>query len=437
MNSHPAFRIVLLGGLGGFEIVAGITSIVGLDSTVYSVAMRSTVASLGLALVLLHAGRLMTKHRLLAVGFCCFWYIYSLRIAYSTTVDPASLGFPAWYYWSWAIGACAVPMIALSLWNPLSQDAKINFMALFITISLGGGLAAFGASSVEVNSNNELVDTGRLQLTSLNPILLGQLGTSILILSVWAASNPFRDATLISRLAFSATALVGGGLLIGSNSRGPLVSAAMCLLFLVAFSSRRVRLYAITVTLLTILSFIPATKFLEENYGFTTYTRLFEQSQLTEENTLDRLDRFGGAFESFFSNPVTGGGLEEPVHGGYPHNIFAEAFMSTGMMGGFLLLSLMALTTLMAIRVFSLRPTYGWASLLFIQNIVAAQFSGSIYTVNYLWLAAGMVIALHASLSLREGLGLPTRYNKQRAALSPRSAGVSHHPTSASRVRQL
>lgn len=407
MASHSLYRLVLFGGLGGYEIAAALTSILGMDSTPASVLVRAVVASSALGVILLDVDQVFSRRKRLILGFCLFWYLYSLRVAYALTFSAERLGFPGWYYWSWSLGACALPMVALSLWRPSLADAERNFMTLFIALGIGGALASFGATSMEVTVNNDVIETGRLQLTALNPILLGQLGATLLVLSLWALISQFGGRAVWVRVMFISAAAVGGGLLIGANSRGPLVSAAMCLLFMAIASSQRSRLYTLLVLFVAAAGFAPVAKQLEESYGFSTYTRLFGQSQLTEENTLDRLSRFDGAFHAFMSNPLLGSSLEEPTHGGYPHNILVEALMTTGFLGGLLLLLLVLSVFVKAVRIYAMRPAYGWVSLLFVQHVFAVQFSGSINTVNYFWLAAGLVISVHSTIPSRKKRALP------------------------------
>ena len=392
------YRTLLFSGISGYEIAASLTSLSGVLSTPASIGVRLFVVSCALIAISMDFGKAQFGSRRLILGYCIFWYAYLLRIAYATTLSSEPLMLPAWQYYSWAVGACALPMLGLSLWSPRKEEGDRNFLTLFLVLVCGGVLASFGASSIEVNQNNEMVDTGRLQLTALNPILLGQLGTTILVMSVWVLSNRYQMHRLTMKIIFSAAVLLGAGLLIGSNSRGPLVSAIVCLLFISIASNSRSRLYAISFLVVAFVSFAPATQYLETEYGLTTYTRLFGQSQLTEENTLDRLSRQAGAFNAFMESPLFGASLEEPTYGGYPHNMFIEALMSTGIISAALLFILLSMTFTYAVRLYVEVKGYGWASVLFIQYLVASQFSGSIYTVNYLWITNGLVIAIYSSL---------------------------------------
>jgi len=393
------YRMLMFCGICGFEIAAGLTSLADTLSTPVSVAVRLFVACCSLVAILLDFGKVFGKSRRLILGFCLFWFLYSLRIGYATTFSDELLAYPAWYYYTWSIGACALPMIGLSLWSPRYEDANRNFKLLFTGLIIGGSLASFGASPTEVNLNYEVVETGRMALTALNPILLGQLGATLTLMSVWVLTTGFKKYSLVSKFLFLAFAILGAGLLIGANSRGPIFSVTICLIFISLASNKRSRFYAITVLIIAIVSFMPLTKYFEEEFGVTTYTRLFEQSQLQEENTLDRLSRYKGAINAFSSNPILGSNLEEPTIGGYPHNLFIETLMSLGIFGFMLLFTLLVTTFSFAIKLYVRFKEYGWVSILFIQYLVASQFSGAIYTVNYLWISAGFVVAIYSSLT--------------------------------------
>ena len=392
------YRTILFIGICGFEIAAGFTSLVETASTPASIAVRFFLASCAALAIFIDFSKALSAPRSLILGYCFFWYLYLLRVAYATTLSTERLAFDTWYYYSWAVGACALPMLGIALWCPRREDGDRNFRALFVALSIGGFLAAFGASSVEVNDSNQMVETGRLQLTALNPILLGQLGATMVVMTVWVLTSRFKSYGLIAKLLFVAVALVGVGLLVGANSRGPLVSAAACLLFISLVSGSKSRIYAMVFLISSIIAFVPVTQYMENEFGISTYTRLFGQSQLTEENTLDRLSRYDGALSAFSENPLFGSSLEEPTHGGYPHNFLVEALMATGVVGFSLLVILLSVTFAYAVRLYAIVPGYGWVSVIFVQYIIAAQFSGSIYTINYLWITSGLVISIYSTL---------------------------------------
>jgi O-antigen ligase len=320
---------------------------------------------------------------------------------------------PAWYYYAWAIGACAVPMIGAALWSPRIDKSVRSFLIIFVMLSFVSCLASFQASSIGIDSSQNEEQTGRLFTQKINPILLGQLGGTLFLISIWAITNQQLKLKKIFKVIFYFSLLLGAGLLVSANSRGPIVSIIVGLVFMVIFSKKTSRWYNISLIVVGIIAFVPVLQYIETEFGFSTYTRLFGQSQLTEDNTLDRFSRYQLALDSFQRSPFWGASLEEPTIGGYPHNILIETLMSMGLFGFFLLISLLVTTLVFAARVFLTVPSYGWVSILFVQYFVAAQFSGSIYTSTYLWVSVGLVIAVYATLApsaKRRNIGRPVTH---------------------------
>lgn len=397
MSADRLCKFVILGGLAGFEIAAAMAEVLGMSSGPISVAVRAMVAIGAVLVIVSKVHRLLVPERVAALFFIIFWIMYFCRIAVAGYGGEERLLFSPGYYWVWAVGACALPMLAAALWLP-ERDGWSEFRSIFTVLIIAGVIAAFSGSSIEVNDSNQEIDTGRFQLTSLNPILLGQLGTSLFVLGTWRALFGKEFSTFLWKLAALTCVVVGGFLLIASNSRGPLVSMILCLTFMtICAPGVRERRLLWLAAAVAVIGFIPIARYLEDSFGYTTYTRIFGQSQLREENTLDRLDRFGSALSDFNESPIAGSGLEERLHGGYPHNIFVEAFMAAGFPGGALLLFLTSYVAVVAVRNFRRHPDFGWTSLLFIQHAAAACFSGAIYTVNYFWISLGLVIAVSVS----------------------------------------
>lgn len=416
LDSTSLYTFVLVFGLSGFELAAAISSLLSTISTPISIFVRATVAlAAGLLFLLRFNSGIIVKSQF-AGPLLIFWGCYFLRLLYASYEE--GLMFDLSYYWVWAVGACALPAMALAFCPPKSISGSRLYGRLYAAVAVASVLAASNATSLEYNVVDELVDTGRLQLESLNPILLGHLGASLLILSIWGVITPSLKRSWQRKLLSLALGALGGFMMIAANSRGPVVSAIACLAFVVLASQGKKRIVGLIVMLTMLALFAPLSKVLEDNFGFTTYTRIFGQSQLEEGNTQDRLSRFAAAWDGFLANPLLGSSLEEPVFGGYPHNIFVEAFMTTGVVGGTAMIALSLLLLVQAFRIYTRHSAFGWVSLLFVQHLISANFSGSIYTVNYFWVASGLVggisalMGQQASVAATEhgrGLGVPLK----------------------------
>jgi O-antigen ligase len=190
--------------------------------------------------------------------------------------------------------------------------------------------------------------------------------------------------------------LLGGFLLMASNSRGPLVAVALALVVVGALLPLGRALAFFGVLAGGALGFATLAALLEDTYGFTLYSRLFGQSQFYEVNTLSRLDRYDYALDAALRQPFLGAGLEVPLHGGYPHNILIEVALNLGLLGAALFVLLVAAAVIGALRRIMRERRDGWLMVLFTQYFVAVQFSSALYQATHFWLLLGTLLALRA-----------------------------------------
>jgi len=95
--------------------------------------------------------------------------------------------------------------------------------------------------------------------------------------------------------------------------------------------------------------------------------------------------------EQFDRSPLLGDSLVESTLRFYPHNAFLESMMTTGI-GGLMLLTVSVLVAgVSAFR--ALRdPVSRWLGLLFVQQLIGAQTSGSLYLDQSFWAMLFLVI---------------------------------------------
>lgn len=383
-------------GLFGYELVAGIAAALGIETFYLSVTMRATVSVMALSVVVGNWGAMFRSRDQIYAAAILFWALYSVRVAWDSTINPASLLFPSAYYWAWAWGACLVPMLATARlgWRVAESSTIFKWLYAFIVATLC--LCVLNASSYQWTVEGNLEDTGRLMLTGLNPILLGHLGTTVAVLSAWLLNSGAYKLPAYWRVVVLALLALGIGVAIASNSRGPLVALFGCFLALIVMGQLKRKLIALAGLLIFVATFRWVAEFLEAEFGWVVYSRLFLQSQLTEINTLDRLFRMEQAASLFFESPIFGYGLELPAFLGYPHNVVLEAFMATGLVGGCALLVAIVGSLWRAALAYRHQPACGWIFLLLLQFVLASQFSGGIYTNTQAWLLIGLGIGLYA-----------------------------------------
>jgi O-antigen ligase len=111
-----------------------------------------------------------------------------------------------------------------------------------------------------------------------------------------------------------------------------------------------------------------------------------------EQYSRSRVTR--AAITQFMENPIFGSGMAEQETGDYPHNLWIEAFMATGVVGGvaMLVVTLKALKACML--VIKTQRQGAWVGLIFLQYLVAGLFSGAIWGSTAFWCFAVGTVSL-------------------------------------------
>lgn len=372
--------------LFGFPLAAVASAALSLPSTPISVAVRALVLGISLMILLrpLTSGLWVTRSLQFWLLWL-FWGGYLGRIAVALAAGSA-LSRGALDYWSFALGACLIPMSALALAGPLPAPGRLVTALLRIGLA-GCGLALLLAGPMSLSTSGAVNYQGRYALPALNPIFFGHFAASLAILGYWAARNR-HEARLLGWVA------IGVGLLgvILSGSRGPVVALAGALaLAELARGGRMLVLAALAALPLGILILLDPLA-LDRWFGVATMSRMGSGLRLEDAAAVGRLVSFDGAWRQFAAHPLLGSALEETQTGLYPHNLFLEALMTTGLMGASALTIALAGLAGAVIRLLR-TPALGWIAALALQYGLAAQFSGSIYSATAFWPLLGLVLS--------------------------------------------
>lgn len=388
--------------VAGFPLVAALSQAIDVSSTPLSIGIRGLSALVcGLLFVISLTWAKGRARWWLLTTAVLFWVLYLIRMTNDTLIESYILTAEPSSYWLWAIGGCVVPLIGLSRARYNAADAPKYFLWCFAFVFIAAALAVPNISTF-VDTDYGGYEGGRAALNALNPISLGHLGVQLLLLCIWGTFlRPAGERKLYYIALFAVGGLIGLYLALVANSRGPLVSLVAAVLFAIAASKLRGKFGLIAIMLFAAVAFVPIVGFVDQLAGTQVYDRLLGQSQFDEVNTLARIDLYASAWAQFMRFPLTGYGIEDPVFGGYPHNLIIEAFMSTGLIGGFLLLSVMALAIYVCYHILRNIPQFGWLALLVIQQVVSIQFSGTIGQATILWGLLGVLSSTSALGAVR------------------------------------
>ena len=387
--------------IAGYPLVASVPVAFDLESRAVSVPFRAVVLGLSIWTVSRSVRRRELYTGSLWVPLGIFWVLYLARMLSDTFLRPVPLSQPPDEYFLYAVGTCLVPMLALFT-KP--SDATLG-LALRLTTFVGAvALVTMGYLSAQALLAGEFggVETGRLELWTLNPISLGHLGASVATLAMFQLRMPLNGprGSSVALLAAAAIGLVSTGV---AASNGPLLALAINFAFLLFLDWRdghRVR--ALVCAVVVPFVALQGALYLEQ-LGFGVISR----AQIALDDPT-RFELLRGARDQFLAHPILGSSLEERVSLTYPHNSFVESFMAVGVVGGLAYTAFHLTSLRRALGLLIARPASAWLGILCVQYTVSALFSGSLYASNTMWALLAAVSAAAEGPAQSAAVRFPT-----------------------------
>jgi len=384
----------------GYPLVAATAQLTGLPSTPLSIGMRTVTAAACVWIFLIAPSSSRSSLSQMILGpLAIFWIFFLIRMANDTFYYGHVLTFEPYSYWVWGVGGCFIPLLGISkmqFYDGIGEEIfrwtfYLTMAAAILTIpNIGTSLQLEGG---------ELQETGRGLIQGLNPISLGHLGVQLLVMGVWYLFLRPDWRLSLSNVRYVIGMIVGTYLALVANSRGPLVAFVFVALFAFAASRLRSRYVLLGLLFLGAVAFVPIINLVDALSGTAIYARLFEQSQFEEVNTIARIELYNSAWSLFLDHPLLGAGLEDPTFGGYPHNVFIEAFMATGIFGGVAFAVGVLAAVYAAFQIMREAPLYAWIALIALQQLISAQLSGTLVQTTTMWGGIGLIISITSSLA--------------------------------------
>lgn len=377
--------------LSGYPFLATITEAIDVDNSSISFAFRSflffTFCFLLTGMRRLHVN---LKRDIPVFLLLIFFFSYLVRLYYSTFLSGERLSRPVEFYWMWFVAGCLVPSIAI-----LVQKRSPNFLQLyqptFLIFFITTVLALLYGDTTRSTETGLVYLTGRFQLTALNPISLANVGATLSILSIWRLwVYPCGDGwTKLTILVLSFA--TGIYLIFLTGSRGPMVSLIFCLLIVLWYQrgTRKIAFLSVTLALGTVAVIYSIR--VAESIDVSTVSRISFLGSDDDVSTNTRIASLQSAINDAIANPIVGAQLEERITRWYPHNLFAEALMATGLLVGGLFIFATLKILRLALSSINERAGYSWVSLIFLLHFSQAMFSSGIYIAVDFWISASAV----------------------------------------------
>lgn len=286
------------------------------------------------------------------------------------------------YYFSFLFLISWIPSISF-LMIDMKRPREYLYITQFMLLSFG--LIMLSRLSV-LQSTLAYTAQGRLSSEALNPISLGYNSGSLILVSAYILLNNSKDIVnnLFTRIVLFGSIFLGLYFLLAAASRGPLISTIIPLLIIFISSGKKVLYAGIPSVLLGSYIFVDFVLPLLQGKGGSDLSRLSSTHDKSAEVRSDLINISLQKFSENWHNTLFGYGVELPGHG-YPHNIIVESFLSTGIVGGGIFSLICLVVLIRSIHLVMCQDSWSWVGILYIQILILAIVSGSIYSTSAFW----------------------------------------------------
>jgi hypothetical protein len=336
--------------------IAIFTQYFNLESTNIAIITRIIIIVFGIILFFSQGKKLINKNYFYIMML--FWISYTI-ILFQFQLDPKiDLTKDNIYLFGLASFIIIFASVLYACYENLNNLSKSIFYILII----------FSVSTLFIASD---VIHNRLQLNSLNPILVGYLGGMLVLISLWRMFCT-KDKKLILFAGF----MIGLWLLLEANSKGPVLGVLLSMLFFLFNKNKKYYLFVILSGLFIFFGILSLSNYLD-----LLNSRLFN----TQEIGIDiRMDIYQNYIEAISINIIFP--LMDPIYNLlYAHNIFFAIYSGTGIFGLIIFLYLVCFALRASFKLIYNNTPYGWVSLIFILTLTISSVSGAILD-EFFWM---------------------------------------------------
>lgn len=354
--------------------------------TVYSILVRIiTVVALFLLTLKIFSRKFSKLDSLVFFNIIGFSLLYLIKIF---TVSTSDLLYDKYQYIFYFVSYCFLPFIFFSLTkieriynNFFNWIQNSNFLFLILAIIFYGKYLLQGVGRL----NSSTIGTGEEVISPLVLSYVSSLAISLAFVNIFLRGYRRLYNCLILILAVPS-------FLLGA-SRGSLLVlffTAFILMFFVNFKTR-IKFIIGGILFSLILYFISITT---SSFIFTRFFNISDDVSANSDSAV-RLLMWEESLNEFNSNMLFGGVIE--INKIYPHNIYIESLMATGLIGFICIVFSILLVTLKLFTLIKLDKKYVLLAVLFLNSIVQYFFSGALYFSILLFSSMGIVIGIYIS----------------------------------------
>lgn len=367
----------------GFYCVIGFFSLSfpTIPSRLYTIPLWIITLLLALIYVLKYRFRLSVNKSIYTVAFL-FFSIYLLRAVYEILFKNAGnnlfLEIPFYF-----IVCAIVPFIYFS-----QNKTNKNFELLLNAIYFGGIIFSLICLLFFIK---QILANGQFNrdLVPINPLLISYTGSlfvgicmSKLIFDKWVKQH---TKFIIGIVLGFIPLLIGG-------SRGPILVLFLPLLFVLYYKNRFIISKRVFIFIIGFLFFLSIAIYF---FGGLAIERLLNiyKDIANNDASVSRLTIWSDAFKMFMESPIFGHSLIMQ-NGLYPHNLFLEVLMATGIVGFIPFFVLIYFSIIRGLIIFRRNNNLVWVPFFLFQIVLSSLLSFNIYSTFWFWLAVGLIWAV-------------------------------------------
>ncbi len=314
-----------------------------------------------------------------------FFFIYFIRIVYDLYIISIDYKKEPYIYLATYLGTTLIPAISVYYLD----EKRINWKkVLFLTYII----FCFFASINIILSDFVGIESRSSGITSMWPISFGQTGTTLIILSIFVYNLCKKN---IHKILVICSFFLGLMIIMMSATKG----AVLSLLFVLVIYFFTIGIPKIFKNILFIIMFFALTILAWKTHTVLIIERITQSIQTQDPSTLERLKILNQTLVNIKTDPLLGHSFliqTAQLDSFYPHNLFLEAFMTTGIIGGILFL-VINITGLSEVRKILLNQKDMWIVFIFIQFFVQTFLSYSLYSSNIYWALLMMIFLVYTS----------------------------------------
>ncbi len=307
--------------IAGYPLVSVLNVLLGIPNRLTSIPFRALVLGLSIILIVRAVMRSTQFYRgMLWAPLALFLVLYLYRMYADIVLAPIALTMPPVEFLSFGLGVTFIPMVPF--FEPLSARAG-RAAVLFIQRMAALACALLLMVAVQQFRAGDLLAlwAGRVGTETLNPISVGHLGASVVVLAAYRMAWTPPDGLL--RRVLLAGSLVLGAVTVGvSASRGPLLAGLAGVGAIWLMPLRRVaRIVMLAATGVVALVAVALAVRAEDRLGIQLVSRVTSIAAARNDGTTSiRLTLISDAWDQFHGAP----GARQRARGAQQHVLSSQ-----------------------------------------------------------------------------------------------------------------